>query len=403
MCRLDTTLVNGAGQPRPDCRLQPAATSSNRIAVTLVATSSLTNGSTINENTVAQVKETWASYTTGLGFSAVPLVAAGSVTGLGNANIVPSPNGAGDPNNPQSAVAVSIWSPCPVDIEQSPPATYPAGCTAPPGSGVGSVSTCQKGDYLKSTPEAELQTTCATSANACGCGSASGDDFLSGHTNSVKQEGSDILDIDGDAGTDFNGEPIPDITFFPGKGYDSPTDSLDDSMFEWIFGQEDTAEGANSVSTNCAGPTNCSAYALDVTLAADTSVANCGALSSASTGLIHISGSCTGGSKLPSQVGTPDAPAIVVVDGDVGDVTLGSNTTFYGMLFVRSNNNTAHLKGVGNAKIFGSVVVEGDVDIAGGIDIVYVPTESDPIDDGLKPSTRFARVPGSWLDSSTGF
>lgn len=411
LCRIDTTLtevVGAATVVKPDCRLQPDALSANRIAITLVADTSLDG-----ESSAARVKETWASFTASVGISAVPLVASGSVQGLGNANIVPAPNGGG------FGVPVSIWSPCPVDIEASPPASYPTGCVAPPGGGVGSISTCQLGDFLKTTPESALLTTCA-SGNACGCGSASGSDFLSGHTASTKKEGVDILDVDGNAGTNLQGEStgcgpsndkgcIPDITFFPGREMDNrdalniDTDPLDDSLFEWIFGQEAVASTnslpVNAVSMTC-GATypNCAEYGLIKVLGA-TVLADCTGLSATSSGLYYVTGAC----NLPTAVGSPTSQAIVVVNGDVGDVKVNGNSVLYGMLFVRSNTNTAVFSGTGNVTVFGSVAVEGKVNISGGLNIVYYPVAADSSDDGLGPTTRFAKLPGSWLDSGNGF
>jgi hypothetical protein len=92
---------------------------------------------------------------------------------------------------------------------------------------------------------------------------------------------------------------------------------------------------------------------------------------------------------------------ILVVDGEV---SINGNVDFYGMLFARSNNNTARVRGNGNVKIFGSLVVEGNVNVTGSIDIVYDPTAATGNAGGAIPdSVRFGRVTGSWLDSQTGF
>ena len=407
LCRIDTSLtqvVGGVSKPKPDCRLTPASTSLNRIAIQLTATSSLSNGGSIDENTTSTIKETWASYSGSSGSSAVPLIAAGSVEGLGNAEIVASANGAG------VGLPVSIWSACPVDIEKSVGQVYPANCVSPPGSGVGSVSTCNLGEFLKNTPEANLKTTCATSNPACGCPSfnSSNSDFLSGHSNSNKRENIDILDVDGNAGL------LPDITFFPDRGLDNPADSLDDNLFEWIFGQEAVAEGATTVSscgpslTNVTDTKLCAdVAALTGTLGA-TVIANCSALGPTSSGLYYVTGDC----DLPSQVGSSTDSVIVVVDGDNQGgqgVRISGNSVFYGMLFIRSRytmdsgSNTVKLTGNGNVQFYGSVVVEGNVKMTGGLRIVYESTNTDSPGKALPASTRFARVPGTWLDGQTSF
>ena len=408
LCRIDTTLtitVSGVPKPAPDCRANPSSSSQNRIAVVLVATSGLRNSAgTIDEQSRSVIKETWGSISGGVGVSAVPLVASGSIEGLGNAEIVASANGAG------VGLPVSIWSACPVDIEKSAGQVYPGNCVAPPGSGVGSVSTCHLGEFLKSTPEAELKTTCATSNSACGCPSfnTANNDFLSGHSNSNQRENVDILDVDANAGL------LPDITFFPDRGLDDPADALDDNLFEWVFGTEAVAEGASLV-TGCGGSTN---NIVDTKLCYDVKaliddmgaqeIADCSLLNSASSGLYYVTGGC----NLPSQVGAPTSSVVVVVDGDnqpSQGVQVSGNSLFYGMLFIRSrytmenNSNSVKLTGNGNVQFYGSVVVEGNVKITGGLRIVYENSSIDSPGKPLPNSTKFARVPGSWLDATRTF
>lgn len=410
MCRIDTSITandpaTGTQKPRPDCALIPANESLNRIAITLTSTASLQNtAGTTNENATATIKETWANYSGASGASAVPLIAAGSIEGLGNAEVVAAANGAG------IGLPVSMWSSCPVDIEKSVGQVYPTNCVAPPGSGVGSVSTCNLGEFLKNTPEANLKTTCATSNPACGCPSfnTSNSDFLSGHSNSEERENIDILDVDNNAGL------LPDITFFPDRGLDDPTDSLDDNLFEWIFGEEVVAEGATTVSSCGASLTN----VVDTKLCADvdalintlgaTVVSTCADLGTTSSGLYYVTGDC----DLPPQVGTATESVMVVVDGDnqgAQGVRVSGNSIFYGMFFIRSRytmdngSNDVKLTGNGNVQFYGSVVVEGNVKVTGGIRIVYENSNTDSPGNPLPASTRFARVPGSWLDGQSSF
>ena len=118
-------------------------------------------------------------------------------------------------------------------------------------------------------------------------------------------------------------------------------------------------------------------------------------MGASASGLYYIQGTCS----LPSQVGSPNAPAIVVLEGEA----TVNNTDFFGMLFLRSNDNSAEFKGVGNSKIIGSLVVEGDIDIAGTIDIIYDNTAVSTDPNLLPKNAKFARVPGSWLDATEGF
>jgi Tfp pilus assembly protein PilX len=368
LCRLDTT----AGST-PSCQLNPS--SGNRFAVTLIAESTLTG-----ESSSSVVKETWATFNAATATSAVPLVASALVQGLGNATIVAAPNAGG------YGLPGSIWSPMDVDIDDS-------------GAGIGSVSTCHLGDYLGSVPVADLKTTCAGNGNTgCGCPTSS-DNFLSGHNNSIKRESVDILDIDGQPA----GQPLPDIQFYPGRNasntrLDDPNDNTDDNLFEWIFGVDVTGGNGDTVLNNCGGggTTNCEVQAL--TDMGATVVANCNGLNSSSAGIYYVTGSCS----LPGQVGSPTNDAIVVVDSTV---TVGSNALFYGMLFVRSTTSpaqTASLTGHGNPKIFGSLVVEGNVNLTGNLDLIYSDTGSQDPGDAPSENTRFARVPGTWFDSMRG-
>lgn len=391
LCRLDTTVLVG-GVISPQCRAIPDEDSSNRIAVTLVA-----NVMIAGENTNAIVKETWASISTSLGGSAVPLVAAGTVKGLGTATIVAGPNGGGP------GAEVSVWSPCPVKFTNGTETISTTGCTAPAG-GNGSVQTCQLDAFLNGTPKEQLKTTCA-SGNTCGCPN-SGAEFLSGG-GAMKVERQDIVDRDGGLGTDINGLAIPDIDFFPtsettipgGNSLDNNADALDDSMFEYLFSQDIMPEGATSVPSTCgpAGNENCALVALRDNLNA-TIVAGCGGFGPTSTGLYYVTGACTFPNN--TNVGSATSSVVIVVNGDAGNVSFRNN--FFGMLFIRSNNDAAQFSSNGG-RFFGSIVVEGEVDLTGNVYIVYDNTSTDTPGKPLPANTRFAKVTGSWLDNNTGF
>lgn len=358
----------------PRCQLNPTA--AGNVAVTLIASAQVPG-----ESASAVVKETWATAMSMNPAAPVPLIASGLVKGLGNAQVVAAPNAGG------YGVAASIWSPNNVDIGSSGP-------TSCGGGGIGSVSTCHLGEYLQATPRDQLKTTCATSNNACGCPSvsASGVDFLSGHSQGVRKENLDVLDRDGGCGA------LPDITFFPREPYDVGSDPSDDSLFEYIFDVDYVvAEGETSVLTNCgeASGQNCAAYALLNDYNA-TMLSDCSSLNTTSAGIYYVTGDCD-----LNSTGSPTSSVILVVDGVV---RINGNVDFYGMLFARSNNNTAEVLGNGNVKIFGSLVVEGDVNITGSIDLIYDNTSASGNAGGVIPdSVRFGRVTGSWLDSQTGF
>lgn len=399
LCRVDTTLTT------PACRELPLG--GNRITVTLISSATLTD-----ENTNAVIKETWASFSTSAFSSAVPLVASGIVKGLGNSQIVASPNAGG------FGVAASMWSPN--NIGFGTKNSNPVGCAAT--GGLGSSSTCHVEDYLFGTTvePSNIKTGCA--GNVCGCPSDEGR-YLSGHVGSDKAEGIDILDVDkipGDPDYSDGFGPLPDIAFYPGRDctgnqMDSDSDPLDDSLFEWTFGVDVVAEefkpnkGTAIVRQDCSvtgspelvnslNNKDCAVAALVNDLAAQSvSCATLKGIGKDATGLYYVTdpGGCNFGAN---QIGSPTQSVVVVVEQNVD---IGAN--FFGLLFVRSKNNTADVNIQGNTKLFGALVIEGDIKVTGNIDIVYedVSVSSDPFT--FPKSARFARVPGSWLDATTGF
>jgi hypothetical protein len=407
LCRLDTTLVNGSGDPQPACAATPDPDSLNRVAVTFVSSAQLPN-----EGAAALVKETWASFTAQSTTSTVPLVASGSVEGVGNVTIVPDPNGAG------IGLPVSIWSAEDADVDKTA------------GGSAASVSSCQLGDFLNKpyrdqgdlpTAEDALKTACPTDNNACGCPAAhlGGSDFLSGKVpgggaaNACCERG-DILDVDGGKGSP---KPIPDIRFFPGAGMDhiageapntaesNASAESDDSLFEWVFGVSDesisTREGGTGLTlSNCGAglSQNCAIWNLtspDRLNAQSVTCAQFNLIGAEASGLYYVTDSpCT----LPKQVGSPGAPAIVVVNDDARL----NNTTVYGMLFVRSDDKDAFVRATGNAMVFGSVIVEGDTDLSGSLTVVHDPVKVGAVNKKLPRDTRLGRVSGSWLDTDRG-
>lgn len=372
MCRLDE--INPTSTA---CVLDPELP--GLVAVTLVVDAAIDG-----ESAAAQVKETIATFRSIGGAAAVPLVASGSVKGLGNAEIVANPNAGG------FGIPASIWSPCPINIEGGAGSTVDPLCD-PPSGGIGSVITCHLGEYLDGRPREDLLTQCPFSNNACGCPTL-GEGAMSGHSGATTVEGIDILDIDDNAGA------MPDITFYPREPYDDPADPLDDSMFEVIFRRDVVDEGETDVSQACDG--DCAIAALQAMGAEEIA---CGDLNADSTGLYWAREDC----DLSGQIGSPETPVVLVIEGNdaAGDtrlVQLNANAIIFGMLFVRSSDNTAELKATGGPKIFGMVVVEGVVGMGGTPTIVY----SDEIAQNIINSpafNNFGRLPGSWLDARTSF
>lgn len=374
LCRIDFDTTNPTA-PVPKCEATPA--NGRDVAITLVAEVGIPG-----ESASATIKETWATVTAPMPSAAVPLIASGLVKGLGNGQIVAAPNAGG------YGVPASIWSPQEVDIGDSSP-----GCPAT--SGIGSFLTCHMGEYLGTTAISSLLTSCAGSGTSCGCPamSTTGVDSLSGHSGSQKRESYDILDRDGGCGG-------PDVQFFPLEPYDRATDASDDSLFEYTFNVDYVvSEGSTTVNANCgvSGTQNCAAYALLEEFGA-TQLANCSTLNTASTGIFYVTGDCDVG-----NFGSPTNSVIVVVDGAV---SINGNVNVYGMIFARSNNaaNTAdRVSGSGNVKIFGSLLVEGAVNLTGQPHLIYQDVSATSGSFGPIPrNVRFGKVSGSWLDNRVG-
>jgi hypothetical protein len=109
-----------------------------------------------------------------------------------------------------------------------------------------------------------------------------------------------------------------------------------------------------------------------------------------------------GGLQLSSNadLGSYDAPAMIVVDGDIGFV--GGNVNIVGMLYGQQNISIVGT----NLAVRGAVVAAGDISIDGGsTTIEYNPPH--PVQPNLIPpvltnlglaSGSLVRVPGSWRD-----
>jgi hypothetical protein len=403
LCRIDST----PGLAQDDrCRLAPAQ--GRRIAVTLIAQSNLTN-----ENSSATVRETWGTLVSEAFSANTPLVASGLVNIVGTFTIVDAPNAGG------YGIPAAVWSPADA-------------------GGNGSWQTCPQEDYLGNFAPSQMFTDpgCgAITPSTCHCDS----EQISTGGN---PDGLDILDKDGSPANGAN----PDITFFPGSSNYStqalrdstrmdyrlctgtgtphadcvtagscpsshPTCLTDDNLFEWIFGKDVTNGDTTVVQTNCTVPaafdngtnsTDCEVAALaDLNF---TPIPNCQAtnLNANSSGLFYVTGTCDLGANTSAPIiGDPTHPVVVVVDNDVG---FGKTDNYFGMMFVRSINNSATITGNANGKFFGSIVLEGGAShLNGTMDLVYMDTSAGGPDDPPPESTRFARLPNSWLDNFAGF
>ena len=135
------------------------------------------------------------------------------------------------------------------------------------------------------------------------------------------------------------------MTFFPGPNdggtsMDHSGVLNDDSPFEYVFGVDYVVADRDATMTtlqNCgsAGTEDCVKYAMMEQFGA--TAATCGDLGPSSSGIIYIDSPC---SRLSTQIGTPDNPAIVVINQGHTNIDLKNGTLVYGMLFIHASNST---------------------------------------------------------------
>ncbi len=116
------------------------------------------------------------------------------------------------------------------------------------------------------------------------------------------------------------------------------------------------------------------------------------------SGLLWCQANCDIGAG--DQLGAPDAPVLLVVDG-----ALHVHGRVFGLVFVRSRDDvldpasggSAHLRLQSGAAIYGAVVVQGRIEQAGGDSaIVSAPDVVAKLHDTVP--TAHAPIPGAWSD-----
>jgi hypothetical protein len=409
LCRLDTS-----DPANVHCALSPVA--GNRVALTVLADAALSN----EDGAKAEAKETWATYSAAFPSSSVPLVASGLVQGLGNGQIVANPDSQSNGSN----IVASVWSPNNVSIDGSGP------------GGVGSFITCQYSEFTGQLAGNEMtmhdvKTTCPSATGnspPCNCPKSPDPDRTSKEDwsgpgtggGSTLHKGNDILDVStaGETVCDSTTNVIanscrtlPSVTFFPGPNSGgTPMDHTgvlnDDSPFEYVFGVDYVVADHDATMTtlqNCGatGDEDCVKYAMIEQFGA--TPLTCADLGPSTSGIVYVESPC---SQLSTQIGTPDNPAIVVINQGHTNIDLKNGTLVYGMLFIHASSSTAagraDVSGT-NSQVYGSLVVEGDIKMTGKFLIVYDDTSANTNPNLLPKSAKFGRVPGSWLDAKTAF
>ena len=359
LCLIQPGAVVGAV---PSCALTPTSGSGNS-AVTIVSQATLPT-----ENAKAMVREVIASFRVISTPPNVPIVSSNTISGLGDAEIVPNPN-AGGPGVP-----LSIWTNTDVNI------------------GSGAFSTCNLGEFLSNYNTSGPQMYDGiTICPGCGCKGLTADQgLLSGRNSSwPTYKGVDIMDISG------NLDALPDTQYFPKAPYDDPNNNFDNSIFDYVMGSSTTAQGATTPSMTCVSTANPGGNCEDQFLfdIGAKEVADCSTMTAASSGLYWVHGDCSIG----GQVGTPSNPAFLLVDGCV---SVNAQMQYYGLIYMRGRNcasSSNAFKSNGGGQLYGAVIIDAPATINGSVQIIYNDTVLKNL--GNSPDfKRYGVIPGTWTD-----
>jgi hypothetical protein len=380
--------------------------SSGLFAITLVSRSQLAAaGTTDTENAQVVLKATTATYRIIGAAPDVPLTASGSITGLGNGEIVANPNGGG------TGIPLSIWTAncihitkndtCGGNSDASFATCYSDEFFQTGGSNTGSCNAPSSG--APCTYQGSI--TCGGGGNNCSCskianmvgnnGSPYGLGALSGHYGGNTVAGADLL------GTSVGGI-LPDVQYFPISPLNKPANQLNNSLFEYVFGQHVADSTSHLLDADGNNIDDATDY-LQSGAFTDLTNSGCGSLTANSHGFYYLQKgtSCA----LPGgQVGTPLLPVTLVVQGDL---SISSKTTFFGMIFVRSNAGIGDslvtatgydIKTAGGPQIYGAMIIEGSPDFAGTPQLIYDKNVLQNLING-PDNTRMGILPGSWSDA----
>ncbi len=405
-CQTQTWAASSANWPTVGSYYKDPATGFGPYSITLVSQSRLAaaNATTDTENAQAVLKASTATYRIIGSAPDVPLVASGNVTGLGNAEIVTNPNGGG------TGIPLSIWSNGCIHV------TAADGC----GNSNASFATCQPDEFFQtggsntgvcSAPSSgapcqyEGSTTCKGGGSGCSCSAIAGIvgnnrtpyglGALSGHYGTNTVAGVDILGGPGTAGI------LPPVQFFPLTPNNKPPNILDNSLFEYVFATH-VADSNSVLLPGTNDPTTDAAT--EFLRETFTAIPNCSGLGPSSKGFVFTPKgvSCS----LPgTQIGSPLLPLTLVVQGDFN---FGSQTTYFGIIFVRSPASTGQpvtpspgdykVTANGSPQLYGAMVVEGDPTITGSPQLIYDKNTLQNVINSPSNS-RQGVLPGSWSDA----
>lgn len=334
-----------------------------------------------------------------------PVVASGSVDVTGGLQIVTNPNAAG------AGVPVSVWTR--KDLTKT-----------------GTPNTCYFDEFTRFTKGSVTPTIedGIVVCDDCQCDLAP-DSSLSYDSSGNKQdEGIDILDIDSNQGVNFDVVPseFPCDLFEFVFGVKSWNDTDGDSFCETKLLTQYKNPNTGVATTMGVDEAFLFKNALRVIPSAETTAANLlnasqvatsAYLTSAASGLVWCQTGCDIGAN--QQVGTPSRPVLLVIDGSAriqgrvfglillrskaGALTITPAAGYVMSATEVQNGGNATLDMNAGATVYGSVVVQGQIDKANGTAaIVYnadvlINLTNDPA------SQRFAGVPGGWSDERVSY
>lgn len=323
-----------------------------------------------------------------------PVVASGGVDVTGGLQIVTNPNGAGP------GVPVTVWTR--KDVTKT-----------------GTPNTCYFDEFIRygqkaATPATVDPTTGIVLCDTCQC--PSGHTLSYDNSGNAQDEGIDILDKDAAAHV--------------GANYDVKPEEFPCDLFEFVFGVKSWVDNTSPTDYFCEtklmtlykNPNTGASVSMGkdeaylyenagkVIPSAATTAANLlktgqaysGTFPQASdSGLIWCQTGCDVGSN--KVLGSPSKPVLLVVDG-----AAKIQGTVYGMIFLRSTGTTLNPTTGGDATldmnagavVYGSVIVQGQVDKANGsAAIVYNADILTNLGKNSIPPV-FGGVPGGWSDRS---
>lgn len=335
-----------------------------------------------------------------------PFTASGAISVVGTFQIATNPNAGG------TGVPVSMWTRLAVDSNGTP-------------------NTCYFDSFIQGGG-AEYE---GTSPPVVTCDSCSCADSLSGKS----AQGIDIVDIDPStpqctttvttgckANLDIKMPPAVTVGEFPCDlfqyvfGDSAWTDTDGDGFCETRKTVSVTATNGHTYTigedenyllskANYIVPSSSAPYFADIALMTSATITDCNTiLQSSTSGMVWDQQGC----GFKGQVGTPDAPVVLIEDGSI---RLNAGARFFGLLFVRPNlygpstgpllpstgataNNGATFAENGHATIYGTVVVQGAVSKINGTGaIVSLPGVLTTLGNE-SALNKLVPVPGSWSD-----